>query len=341
MGTRKINIFYSWQSDLKEETNKIAIRQFIKEAIKRIKQNDDDIEIIIDEDARGNPGSKHIAEELMKKIRNSDIFIADVSIINRGEGLRKTPNPNVLYELGFASSRLGWDRILLIFNDDCGYHLEDLPFDIYGHKVMKYLIKSDYSKDEIKNTINHFSSGLGEAIGLILKNNPQKEWDKKEKTDSDIKRERDIVEISKIMEGFNIEIFKKFIDLLPEKICKDIFYFDEILSYYLKSPIPTKLFDEELQNLFYEFYYLLSLLLAQDRHYNSNFSLNFHDSISTDERDGFIQEMNKIKQDFIKCLNNILDILKNRYIEIDFYENDKRTLNAFLEYIKETYKKDS
>lgn len=341
MGTRKINIFYSWQSDLGEKTNKIAIRRFIEEAIKRIKQNDDNIEIVIDEDARGNPGSKNIAEELMKKIRNSDIFIADVSIINRGDGLRKTPNPNVLYELGFASSRLGWDRILLIFNDDCGYHLEDLPFDIRGHKVMKYLIKSTYSKDEIKNTINDFSSGLGGAIGLILKNNPEKEWDKKEKTDSDIKRERDIVEISKIMEGFNIEVFKKFIDLLPEKICKDIFYFDEILSYYLKSPIPTKLFDEELQNLFYEFYYLLSLLLGQDRHYNSNFSLNFHNSISTDEREGFIQEMNKIKQDFIKCLNSILDILKNRYIEIDFYENDKRTLNAFLKYIKETYKKDS
>ena len=341
MGTRKINIFYSWQSDLKEETNKIAIRQFIKEAIKRIKQNDDDIEIIIDEDARGNPGSKHIAEELMKKIRNSDIFIADVSIINGDGGeVRKTPNPNVLYELGFASSRLGWDRILLIFNDGCGCNVEDLPFDIYGHKVMKYLIKSDYSKDEIKNTINHFSSGLGKAIGLILKNNPEKEWDKKEKTDSDIKRERDIVEINKIMEGFNIEVFKNFIDLLPEKICEDIFYFDEILSCYLKKPIPTKLFDEELQNLFYKFYYLLSLLLGQDQHYNSNFSLNFHNSISMDERVGFMQEMNIIKQDFIKCLNSILDILRDRYIEIDFYENDKRTLNAFLEYIKKS-KKDS
>lgn len=340
MRTKKINIFYSWQSDLNEKTNKIAIRRFIEEAIKRIKQNDDDIEIIIDEDARGNPGSKNIAEELMRKIRNSDIFIADVSIINGdGGGLRKTPNPNVLYELGFASSRLGWDRILLIFNDDCGCNVEDLPFDIRGHKVMKYLIKSTCSKDEVKDKIKGYSYNLEETIRLILKDNPEKEWDKKEKTDSDIKRERDIVEISKIMEGFNIEVFKKFIDLLPEKICEDIFYFDDILSCYLKSPIPTKLFDEELQNLFYEFYYLLSLLLGQDRHYNSNFSLNFHNSISTDERNGFIQEMNKIKQDFIKCLNNILDILKNRYIEIDFYENDKRTLNAFLEYIKETYKK--
>lgn len=341
MGTRKINIFYSWQSDLNQKTNKIAIRLFIEEAIKRIKQNDDDIEIIIDEDARDNPGSKNIAEELMKKIRNSDIFIADVSIINRGDGLRKTPNPNVLYELGFASSRLGWDRILLIFNDDCGCNVEDLPFDIREHKVMKYLIESTCSKDEVKDKIKGYSSRLGKAIGLILKNNPEKEWDKKEKTDSDIKRERDIAEINKIMEGFNIEVFKNFIDLLPEKICEDIFYFDEILSRYLKKPIPTKLFDEELQNLFYEFYDLLSLLLGQDQHYNSNFSLNFHNSISMDERVGFMQEMNIIKQDFIKCLNNILDILKNRYIEIDFYENDKRTLNAFLEYIKETYKKDS
>ena len=61
MRTKKINFFYSWQSDLNEKTNKIAIRRFIEEAIKRIKQNDDDIEIIIDEDARGNPVSKNIA----------------------------------------------------------------------------------------------------------------------------------------------------------------------------------------------------------------------------------------------------------------------------------------
>ena len=59
-----------------------------------------------------------------------------------------------------------------------------------------------------------------------------------------------------------------------------------------------------------------------------------------DERVGFMQGMNIIKQDFIKCLNSILDILRDRYIEIDFYENDKRTLNAFLEYTKKL-KKDS
>lgn len=85
MGTRKINIFYSWQSDLNEKTNKIAIRRFIEEAIKRIKQNDDDIEIIIDEDARGNPGSKNIAEELMKKFV-IPIFLLQTSALSTGTG---------------------------------------------------------------------------------------------------------------------------------------------------------------------------------------------------------------------------------------------------------------
>ena len=39
--------------------------------------------------------------------------MADVTIINHDYTGRKTPNPNVMLELGYAIKALGWQRILL------------------------------------------------------------------------------------------------------------------------------------------------------------------------------------------------------------------------------------
>ena len=59
----------------------------------------------------------------------------------RGEG-RPTPNPNVLYELGYALSSLGDARIVLLMNVAYGAP-EDLPFDLKMHRVMTYNMPED------------------------------------------------------------------------------------------------------------------------------------------------------------------------------------------------------
>lgn len=89
----------------------------------------------------------------MSKIDESDLFIADVSIINAKDNTstRKTPNPNVMFELGYAACRLGWNRIICLFNVDYG-EMGDLPFDIKHRRIAAYSLKGK-SKSEERNRI--------------------------------------------------------------------------------------------------------------------------------------------------------------------------------------------
>lgn len=134
----KLNIFYSWQSDLPSKTN----RQFIKNSLEAA-MNDihADNKIIsdwsIESDSRGEIGTPELASRIFAKIDQCDIFVADISIINPNIDFRKTSNPNVLIELGYASSKLGWDRILCVHNLMYG-KIEDLPFDIRHRKPIAY-----------------------------------------------------------------------------------------------------------------------------------------------------------------------------------------------------------
>jgi hypothetical protein len=85
----------------------------------------------------GEMGTPHIAETIFTKIEHAKIFIADVSIINSDYKKRKTPNPNVLIELGYAARVLGWNKIICIYNTDYGTY-DDLPFDLKYRRPLCY-----------------------------------------------------------------------------------------------------------------------------------------------------------------------------------------------------------
>ncbi len=147
-------IFYSWQSDVKG--NRRFILECIEKAVKELNKNDD-LEIYeIERDTSGDSGSPDIKERVFSKIEKSDYFIADISIINKDLMDRKTPNPNVLIELGYAASRLGWDRIICLFNKESG-ELSDLPFDLRTHRITPFSLvegKSKVQSSIVKAIIN-------------------------------------------------------------------------------------------------------------------------------------------------------------------------------------------
>jgi len=72
------------------------------------------------------------------------VFVADLSIINQDSGLefRKTPNPNVLLELGYALALLGTEKIILFFNEAYGDE-NGIPFDIRQNKRINYNLKTN------------------------------------------------------------------------------------------------------------------------------------------------------------------------------------------------------
>jgi hypothetical protein len=131
-------IFYSWQSDLDPKYNRNFILTALEKAVKAIGRDDRiTLDAVVDRDTFGIPGSPSIAESITAKIAKSDLFVADVSIINNLQSARPTPNPNVLFELGYASAILGWDRIVLMQNTGYGGP-EQLPFDLRGRRVATY-----------------------------------------------------------------------------------------------------------------------------------------------------------------------------------------------------------
>jgi hypothetical protein len=132
---RKYTIFYSWQSDLPNATNRGFIEKSLENAAKAIRTDDSlKVEPVVDRDILGVPGSPDIGRTILDKIDQAHIFVADISIINRGER-RLSPNPNVLIELGYAMKALGPDKYLLVMNTAYGIP-EELPFDLR----MKYVI---------------------------------------------------------------------------------------------------------------------------------------------------------------------------------------------------------
>jgi hypothetical protein len=147
-------VFYSWQSDLDEKTNRFFIVDALEKAVKLLKRGGFEVAPRIDQDARDCPGAADIATEIFKKIRACRVFVADVSIINAGavfpgsgfwvgeerteeKPCRPTPNPNVMIELGYAAHALTWDRVICVVNEAYG-EVEKLPFDIRPRAMVRF-----------------------------------------------------------------------------------------------------------------------------------------------------------------------------------------------------------
>jgi len=120
-------IFYSWQSDLANSTNRSLIQNAINDAIKKI-NSERSIELLMDQDTRGVSGSPDIVIEILKKISDSLIFICDTSSICKVKD-KEIPNPNVLFELGYAINAISANNVLMVFNEASG-DVKNLPFDL-------------------------------------------------------------------------------------------------------------------------------------------------------------------------------------------------------------------
>ena len=149
MGSSEIKIFYSWQSDLPGSQTRYLIQDSVDAAVKAMRNT---IEIIADRDTMGEFGTPDITQTIFSKIDECDIFVADVSIINKyysidengdpTDEMKTSPNPNVLLELGYAARSLGWENVICILNTDFG-EIEELPFDIRQRRLTPYSLKNE------------------------------------------------------------------------------------------------------------------------------------------------------------------------------------------------------
>lgn len=140
----KFSVFYSWQSYIGGFSNREYIRDKINAAFAEMK-----IDIVLLEDSRGSTGAPNIPNAILTKIIKSDIFICDITPAHtlniKDNKKRALPNPNVMFELGFAVRSLGWERIICVCNEEYGDG-ETLPFDISSHRIITYCKKEGEKK---------------------------------------------------------------------------------------------------------------------------------------------------------------------------------------------------
>ncbi|MCK9396633.1 MAG: nucleotide-binding protein [Methylobacter sp.] len=167
----KRSIFYSWQSDLEGAGNRNLIEDALKRALKSIRRDESEtVEPVLDRDTAGLSGAPSISESIFAKISLADVFVADVSIINKGSTRRLIPNPNVLIELGYAIAQLGWERVLLVQNTAYG-DPEDLPFDLRGRRIVPYSFERDTNdRSEVRALLQ---GRLEAALKSALSNSTQ------------------------------------------------------------------------------------------------------------------------------------------------------------------------
>lgn len=174
-----MKIFYSWQTTTNTKYNKNFITECIKDAVKKIKQIPDfkRIDFVVTDAVRSESGQVAIADTIIEKIiSNSDIFIADITIVNYDfpdsipddykEILRKsqkpTPNPNVMIEYGAALKSLGKNAIISILNTYYSgspkekNNAEIIPFDLRHDRFpteYNYSSQNESQKTEIKKKL--------------------------------------------------------------------------------------------------------------------------------------------------------------------------------------------
>lgn len=166
---RREQIFYSWMDDGDAKLNRYFIEECLKTAIKKLNRDTDITEYAVIRDTKGLAGMVDIGRVILERIQESAVFVADVSIINpkpiRREHERPTPNPNVMFELGYAYEAKGEDAIIAVFNTARGEVLE-LPFDVRPKRILTYHAASEADREKAKPEL---VGDLLSALKLCLK----------------------------------------------------------------------------------------------------------------------------------------------------------------------------
>ena len=133
------HIFYSWQADTPTACAKNLIGRALEDAIAALNADarvddadrDDEDGAVLDQDTAGVPGSPPIVETIFGKIDRAAAFVSDLTYVAQRKDGRGSPNPNVLFEHGWAWKSLSWRAVISVMNIAHGDpRTSPLPFDL-------------------------------------------------------------------------------------------------------------------------------------------------------------------------------------------------------------------
>ena len=147
-------IFFSWQSDLGETRN--VIWSALNKAVRNLNRDValEEASLRVDQDTESVAGWPEITSAILDTIEQCEVFVADITPINGPQSsFRLTPNPNVLFELGYAlATGLGRTRIICVVNTSYlpNGDLKELPFDVRGSRPIHFELVDPLSRGTVE-----------------------------------------------------------------------------------------------------------------------------------------------------------------------------------------------
>lgn len=326
-----ITVFFSWQSTLDNKTNTNYIRNALEKAKSKIENTNSNIEIKLDEATRDVPGSPDIVKTIQNKISLSQIVISDITIIEGLDKKKSYPNPNVIFELGYAVAEIGWDRIIALTNDKYGYNPEHLPFDINKHRVARY--NSDNEKNKLINL-------LVDAITIIISRNPKTPQELRGVTPEKVMHEKDVGRISQLMSYMHTYTIETFLSDLPNIMNYDASICWESFDSLMKSNA-FYIYDESILNLLNSLHHDWHQLLSCGIPYyeNSDNSVNQifkkarrYDSLNGKAAMEAWDEIQALANKMKSTFRDLLDKIHKNYIEIDIDDTNAKAWQDIITY---------
>ena len=206
----KITIFFSWEEEtnLQGFNNKRFLIACINSTIKLLRAKPEFRGVVFEfqEGLSNVSGTPRVAEIMMQRARDCDVFIGDMTIaqklgrftkceIEHGRTfMRMSPNANVLMEYAIALNKREdfWHQVVLIMNTVNGDVKDDLnlfPFDIREERFpVKFEMMGEEDEKAIKDVANILEQPLTEAVRYAIKvrrdkYKPLQNWDEQENTE--------------------------------------------------------------------------------------------------------------------------------------------------------------
>lgn len=250
-----MTLFYSWENNIPNQKN--MLEKNIRNALKRLKK-DDVLDMDFDRDTKNKSGAVNIADTILKKISNCSIFIADVSFVKNNWFAKNIVNQNVLFELGYAVKKLGYEKIILIFNIERG-KIEDLPFDIRQLRILSF---SPKKQKELENDIYA-------SLKLIYENcDFQNKYDNWEQHDIDVYK-KIMAEVPKDVPGYFCLMCDTLMYTYDDSrfIHHVVYAIDDVENHFINPDLQKLAHD--LRNCFNELYGFMAFNFFEDD--NKNF----------------------------------------------------------------------
>lgn len=251
--------------------------------------------------------------------------MCDVSSINATQdSTRKTPNPNVVFELGFAAATLGWERILMLINTFFGGSPEDMPFDFDRHRAAIYTLADGQGTQQALNSV----------VLKALRNMVEADAPRPTANvfnEAEARRERDLANLRWLLRAVHLPTLDDHVSSSAKRLSAASAHFSEVLVNIFDSS-QFHLYDEELRTAVQTFV----ARWAESTNPNEYFSNHPNPSYflyiaSYGERR--LAELAQAREGLRIAKGHVLEIIRTRYPEINLQETSQDAFSRYEKYL--------